>query len=273
MEYRPSILSKNNNVSHNQPVREFILLFFGITFFLLTLFWIAGLCVDHAVSYITPEMEAKIFSSTGFSAKKLVEGENLKQAELQRMVNSLSQCIDITYPLAVDLVDSGRANAMALPGGRIIVFTGLLSKVESENGLAFVLAHELAHFKNKDHLRGMGRGIIITSIAALITGAESGFTQLLTPTVNLNMAQYSQVREQLADKEALRMLNCCYGHVGGASEFFHAMTPDDDQKSSVVGRYFSSHPEALERIKNLQKLSIELKFDFRKVKELPEILK
>ncbi|MEN8212161.1 MAG: M48 family metallopeptidase, partial [Thermodesulfobacteriota bacterium] len=214
MEYKPSLPRNNDNVSHNQPIREFILLFSGITVFLLALFWVVGLFVDHAVNYITPEMEAKIFSAFTPSEKELVKDGDLKQAELQRMVKNLSQCIHITYPLNVHLIDSKTANAVALPGGRILVFKGLLDKVESENGLSFVLAHELAHFKNRDHLRGMGRGIVITAVAALITGAGSDFTQLFAPTVNFNMAQYSQARERLADEKALQVLDCFYGHVG-----------------------------------------------------------
>lgn len=273
MEYKPSLPEKNDNISHNQPIREFVLLFSGITVFLLALFWVTGLLVDHAVDYMTPEMEAKIFSRFSPSEKELGTDGSLKQAELQRMVNRLSQCIHIPYPLNVDLIDSKTANAVALPGNRILVFKGLLNKVKSENGLSFVLAHELAHFKNRDHLRGMGRGIVITAMAALITGAGSDFTQLITPTVNFNMAQYSQARERLADEKALQVLDCFYGHVGGAAEFFNAMTPDDKGKSSLIGQYFSSHPEALERIKNLQELAKELNLNFKTTKKLPDILK
>lgn len=272
MEYRQSLPQKNDNVSHDQPVREFILLFFGITVFLLVLFWATGLFVDYAVGYITPEMEAKIFS--GFSARQneMADANDPRQAELQRMVDRLRECIDLSFPLTVHLVKNDIANAVALPGGRIIVFDGLLDKVKSENGLSFVLAHELAHFKNRDHLRGMGRGIVITTVAALITGAGSDITQLLAPTVNFNMARYSQKREGMADEEALRVLECYYGHVGGATEFFEAMTPDDKKKTNLIGHYFRSHPEALDRIRNLHRLAEELNFNIKRLKPLPELL-
>ena len=68
--------------------------------------------------------------------------------------------------------------------------------------------------------------------------------------------QYSQTRERLADEKALQVLNCFYSHVGGVTEFFNAMTPDDKKENSLIGHYFSSHPEALERIKNQQKIWI-----------------
>lgn len=273
MEYKPALPRKNDNVSHDRPVREFILLFSGITLFLLALFWVSGLLVDRAVNYISPEMEGKIFSAFSPSGKEAVRDSDPQPAELQSMVKALSPCIHITYPLRVYLIDSRTANAMALPGGRILVFKGLLDKVKSENGLAFVLAHELAHFKNRDHLRGMGRGILITAAAALITGAGSDLTRFFTPAVNLNTAHYSQTREGLADEKALEVLDCFYGHVGGASEFFNAMAPGDKEKYNLIGHYFSSHPEAVERIKNLQELADESGFPVQAVKPLPGVFK
>jgi Zn-dependent protease with chaperone function len=272
MEYKPSLPEHNDNISHDQPVREFILLFSGITTFLVISFWTLGLFVDLAVDYISPEMEAIIFSSVGTPEAELVDGNNPRQVELQRMVDALRECIHITYPVIVNLIDSTDANALAFPGGRIFVFNGLLDKVLSENGLSFVLAHELAHFINRDHLRGMGRGIVFTAVAALITGAGSDFTQLLAPTVGFSQVQYSQERETLADQQALQVLSCYYGHVGGATEFFEAMKQDDKKRNKAFGHYFSSHPEAVQRINNLHRLATKLNLVVEEVLELPVVL-
>ena len=272
MQYKPSLPEHNDNVSHDQPVREFVLLFFGITIFLLVAFWVLGLFVDRAVDYISPEMEAMIFSSVDDSALELVDGGDPRQAELQHMVDALRECSDIAYPLKVYLIDSDNPNALAFPGGRIFVFSGLLDKVSSENGLSFVLAHELAHFKNRDHLRGIGRGIVFTAVAALLTSAGSDLTQLFAPAADFRQAQYSQERESLADQEALQTLGCYYGHVGGATEFFEAMKPDEGKRGNVFGHYFASHPEALQRIDNLHRFARELNLAVEEVLALPEVL-
>lgn len=272
MEYRPSLPDNNDNVSHDQPVREFALLFIGITIFLLSVFWLLGLFVDRAVDYITPEMEAMIFSSVGGSASESVDSSDPRQAELQGMIDGLSECVQVGYPLKVHLIDLDDANAFAFPGGRIFIFTGLLDKVVSENGLSFVLAHELAHFKNRDHLRGLGRGIVFTAVSALLTGAGSDLTQLFTPTAGFSQAQYSQERESIADKQALQVLSCYYGHVGGATEFFEAMKSNDGKGSNVFGHYFSSHPEAVERINNLHRLAKELNLVVKDVLPFPAAL-
>ena len=76
MEYKPSLPEHNDNISHDQPVREFLLLFSGITFFLLVAFWALGLFVDLAVNYISPDMEALIFSPVDISESELTHESN-----------------------------------------------------------------------------------------------------------------------------------------------------------------------------------------------------
>lgn len=272
MEYKPALPEHNDNVSHEHPAREFILLSCGITLFLLGIFWVLGLCVDLAVERISPEMEAAIFASALAPGPKPVDSSDLRQAKLQSMVDALQECGGITYPLKVGLIDSDDANALAFPGSRIFVLNGLLDTVASENGLSFVLAHELAHFKNRDHLRGLGRGIVLTAVAALLTGAGSEATQLLAPSANFTQAHYSQDREKLADEQALRTLACYYGHAGGATEFFEAMKERDVTILPGVGHYFSSHPEAVERVKNLHRLTQEQHLAVEAVLPLPGVL-
>ena len=98
----------------------------------------------------------------------------------------------------------------------------------------------------------MGRGIVMTALSALLTGAGSDITRLLAPSAQFGMAQYSQDREALADREALMVLNCAYGHVGGADEFFKAMQPREGPGiRKFTGHYFNSHPEAEKRIQSL----------------------
>jgi Zn-dependent protease with chaperone function len=272
MEYRPSLPENNVNVSHARPVREFILLFLGITVILLVAFWALGLFVDSAVNFISPGMESVIFQTHDVSAPLTANADGPKQAELQRLADALRKCDGISYPVKVHLVESDQANALAVPGGRIVVFSGLLDKVRSENGLAFVLAHELAHFKDRDHLRSMGRGIVLTAMMAVISGTGSQLTQLFAPAANLSQAHYSRERESMADRQALLALNCYYGHVGGASEFFKAVQPDATKKSLLNGHYFASHPEAVARIDNLHRLTRDLNLDVQEVRPLPTVL-
>ena len=60
----------------------------------------------------------------------------------------------------------------------MIVTAGLLEKVESENELAFIIGHELGHFRNRDHIRGLGRGLAIGILITAVSGNDGGGAQL-----------------------------------------------------------------------------------------------
>lgn len=130
----------------------------------------------------------------------------------------------------------------------------------SENGLAFVVAHELAHFKHRDHLRGMGRALVYVAAATVVSGANSGLTSILTPAFSLDSASYSQDRESAADAAALEALNCHYGDVAGATELFQYLDARDDDDNWPGIHYFSTHPEVEERIKAINALAHERQF-------------
>ena len=268
MDYKATLPEQNYNVSHNHPLREFVVLLAGVAAIILVVFWAMGFAVDLAVDYLPPAKEKLLFAKLGkqFPVDPSVSADEV--AALQQLADSVGHCVEVGYPVEVRVVESDMVNAFALPGGVIVVFTALLDKVHSENGLAFILAHELAHYKNRDHLRGMGRGIVLAAISTILTGANSGVSQMLAPTNDFGMAQYSQDRESAADTTALAALNCYYGHVGGAMEFFATMQDDVDQHDAGVMQYFASHPQMKERIHTLTEIAKRQGYDDGPVEEL-----
>ena len=74
----------------------------------------------------------------------------------------------------------------------------------------------------------------------------------------------------MADALALRTLNCFYGHVGGATEFFEAMKPDKEE-GSKISQYFSSHPEAVQRINDIHELASGSGYAVQEVRPLSSV--
>ncbi len=262
MKYSPSLPQDNDNVSHNNPFGEFVLLCAGLAALFLSVYWILGLLVDFAADRISYETETALFESISKHLEFQIDKDSEEQQRVQSLVNNLQNCIQLPYEIRVHMIESDEPNAIALPGGNIAVFTGLLEKIDSENGLAFVLSHELAHFKNRDHLRSLGRGLIIYTLVSMITSTDSSISSLLLPSSNLSQAQYSQTRESLADQVALDTLHCQYGHVGGASEFFSNLLEMKQGPDFAVFHYFSSHPELQLRISALRRYSEEQQYAF-----------
>lgn len=268
MNYQPSLPKHNDNVSHQQPVREFLMLITGVLAFVLIGYWALGLFVDVALDYLPPEQEAQLFSKVDIDWDFGEESMPEEQAKLQGLVDAFKPCLSLPYPITVSLVKSEVVNAMAVPGGKMVVFSGLLDSVSSTNGLMFVLAHELGHFKNRDHLRLMGRGIVLSILAMLAFGGDAGISDILASTINLRTAKYSQSRESQADHTALQALHCHFGHVGGSAELFETLKSQEESFDFELLHYFSTHPELQQRIDDLHHLSQELGFSVQETKDL-----
>lgn len=252
MRYSPKLPERNDNVSHTSPVREFFLILLGLLGVAALVFWVLGLLIDVLVDRISPETEAKISRAVAIKWAEEKPYSLEKQTRVQKLADEMATCAALPYEASVSLADAPQANALALPGGQIVVFSGLIDKLQSENGLAFVLAHEFSHLKNRDHLRGMGRSLVLVTASVVLTGSHSGLTQLFIPLNQFGMARHSQAREMQADQTALQIMHCFYGHVGGAGEFFEAMQKDERVDDAGFSHYFASHPALRERIAALQ---------------------
>ena len=254
MKYQPSLPSHNDNVSQEHPLKDFLSILSRLAVLALLGFFLLGLLVDTVVDHMDAATEASLTRIIAAKAPELpgtpAHGD-ARQARLQALADSMRACAGITGPATVRLTESTIPNAVVVPGGNIYVFSALLDHVQSENGLAFVLAHELAHLSHRDHLRSLGRGIVLYGLAALISGDTSALASVLAPVRQLGDATYSRSRESAADARALQVLACRYGHAGGATEFFEAL---DDGKGDVIpgSHYFASHPAMQARIAALR---------------------
>jgi Zn-dependent protease with chaperone function len=262
MKYHAALPERNDNVSDGHPLKEFFLLLGAAAGLLIALYVVLGFFVDYAVDYVSPETEVRIFAAAGMLWEPGGAPDTEQQQQsLQTLVDQLATCLDTAYPITLRIAESEQVNAFAVPGGTVVLNSGLLDKVRSENGVAFVLAHELAHFQNRDHLRSLGRSIVLLAMLAVLTGADADLSRVLAPISDYENAQFSQDRESAADATALRALNCHYGHVGGATELFEVIATPDDDSDFALTHYFSSHPEARQRVDDLRQLSESLGFD------------
>jgi Zn-dependent protease with chaperone function len=150
-------------------------------------------------------------------------------------------------------IPNATVNAMALPGDRIVIFQGLLAEVESENELAMVLGHELGHFSHRDHLRQLGRGLLLQIVWSSLFGDVSGLQAIaVSGTATLSDAHYSQAQEYRADQFGLAILQKTYGQVAGATDFFARMSQKPEAVVDSVD-FLASHPGSAKRVRRLEK--------------------
>ena len=253
MKFDPTLPDDTANVSASHPLREAATLIVGIAIAAVAAFAALAAAVELLVPHIPPGLEARIFSHpevVSAIVPAIDEAPDPRRAEVDRLLDRLAgHWPDNPYSLRVAIIDDAIPNAFAFPGGRVAVTTGLLAAVASDNELAFVLAHEIGHFRNRDHLRGLGRGLAFSLVVGVLgIGGSAGAAGLAGAAGRLAAAGFSRDQESAADDFALGLVLAEYGHVGGAATFFERLPKPDNAIEREIETYISTHPLSAERI-------------------------
>jgi len=212
--------------------------------------------VNVAVSTITPQQEQKLASMLSVD----MNFSESNSTYLKKVTQKLTACADLPYDIHVAVMEDKELNAFAAPGGMIYITSGILAKMQSENELAFIIGHELGHFKHKDHLRSLGFRIVLGAIS-LMLGSDYGMASSMT--LGIGSAKYSQSAELLADAYGLEVMHCAYGSVSDATKMFKKMDEGNEW------RYFiATHPGFKERVTKMEALIKTKGYDTSK-KPLP----
>jgi predicted Zn-dependent protease len=253
VKFDPTLPDDSANVSATHPLREAATLIVGIAVAAAVVFVAIAATVELLIPHISPALEARIFSHSEVVAALLPDMEeslDSRTAAVDGLLDRLADhWPDNPYTLRVAIIDNATPNAFAFPGGLVAVTTGLLSEIGSDNELAFVLAHEIGHFRNRDHLRGLGRGLAFGVVVGVFgVGGSAGAAELAGAAGRFAAAGFSRDQENAADDFALALVQAEYGHVGGAVTFFERLPKPDNAIEREIEGYLSTHPLSAERI-------------------------
>lgn len=253
MKYVPKQPRDDVNVSKTHPLVEASTLFVGLSAIFVLIAVALVFLIEVALYLIPADREAALFRNWLPDDIVTVSPVDERLYQTQLLLDRLAfHWGDSPYEFRIEIDDSGDANAMALPGGLIIVTTGLLDQVESENELAFVLGHELGHYRNRDHVRALGRGIAFSLVFAVMTGRDASNVGI--NVADLALRSFNRKQELAADDFGLELVYTQYGHVGEAWRLFERWDDGDDSFFNVVG-YTSTHPQPRDRIEVLEELA------------------
>lgn len=251
MKYQAALPEHNDNLTPGHPLKDFMLILAGLSAAILAGYLLLGWLVDVVVDRMGPQTEARLTQLVAWTPPASEPAMGTREVWAQTLVDGMRACAGIEAPVTVRVHRSDTPNAMVAPGGVVIVFSSLFDSVKTENGMAFVLAHELSHMANRDHLRAFGRRLVLIAAATVLTGDGSGTASVLAPAQHVGESGYSRGREAAADTTALAILQCRYGHAGGATEFFEALQRDEGATPAFL-HYLASHPSMGARIAALQ---------------------
>jgi predicted Zn-dependent protease len=133
-----------------------------------------------------------------------------------------------------------------------------MKQVESENELAFVLGHELGHFRNRDHLKSLGRDLALALlIATLSQGSSVGDLAALSGDLAGRSFSRETGREAEADAYGLSLVVAEFGHLEGATDFFEKLPAPENVVERSLSSYLNTHPLSEERIEDMTRLAEE----------------
>jgi len=211
----------------------------------------------------------------GTSDAQMVErvGINIRRAAEKWLASEGKSTYLKDYKWEYHLVDSKDINAWCMPGGKIVVYTGLLPLTQTEDGLATVMGHEVAHALLNHGQQRVSAGVLQQLGAIGIAVAASGLSK---ETQALLMAAYgigttvggtlpfSRKHESEADHYGLLLMAIAGYNPEASVPFWQRMAA----KGGGSIEFLSTHPSDKTRIKQLRKSIPEAK---RKASQLNRV--
>lgn len=161
------------------------------------------------------------------------------------------------YKWEFNLVDDKQANAFCLPGGKVVVYTGILKYAKNDDQLATVISHEIAHALARHGAERVTQGMIqqgigmvgSIAVAASAPQYQNAFNQAYGLGSNLGvMLPYGRMQESEADEIGIYLMHKAGYNINEAIKFWQNMSQDKDGGSD----FFSTHPSSQNRTKDIQ---------------------
>jgi predicted Zn-dependent protease len=209
--------------------------------------------------------ENKVISGTVEAKKVETVGMKIKNAA-QKYLASLGQTEYLKdYQWEYKLVDSKDVNAWCMPGGKIVVYTGILPITKDDAGLATVMGHEVSHALANHGAQRMSaaqiQSIGAVGVAAVTASQSAEKQQMWSEYYGLGtqvgvMLPFSRSHETEADKIGLILMAIAGYNPENAIDFWTRMAA---QSGGAQPEFLSTHPSDATRIANLKAMVPEAK--------------
>ncbi|MBX3301470.1 MAG: M48 family metallopeptidase [Nitrospira sp.] len=208
--------------------------------------------VELAVDRIPIEWEQKLGESAyrDFLTQHEVAKDGPPVDAVTEMTHRLvSQIPDNPYTFEITVVKSDVVNAFALPGGYIVVFTGLMKEAERLEEVAGVLAHELNHVLQRHGLERIVKQLGFIAVVSIVFGNQQGLGQMMKQLgVELMTLRFGRAQETEADLTGLQLLHRAKIDPSGMITFFERLAEKDEGRVE----WLSTHPMSSARAERLK---------------------
>ncbi len=217
----------------------------------LILWFGSDLAVNLAVDRIPVEWERQLGETAyrDFLGRHTVVKEGPAVDAVQEMTRRLTDQIPgDPYRFEVNVVRNDAVNAFALPGGYVVVFTGLLRKAESGEEVAGVLSHEFNHVLQRHGLERVVKQVGLMTVLSILFGDQQGLIGLTKQiSGELLTLKFGRAQETEADLAGLQLLRRAKIDSSGLVRFFERMAEQQREPIEML----STHPMNAARVERL----------------------
>ena len=216
------------------------------------LFWWQGNNAIGALAGLIPLSTEKQLGELAL-AQVRAQGPLAGSGAAQQTVQEIGQRLTIgsRYQYRWFVKQDDSVNAFAMPGGIIVVHTGLLRQAGNPGELAGVLAHEVQHVEQRHSLRQMITSLGWGALVAVTIGDISAVAAMLAHQAGT--LYFSRDMEEEADRLGVQALQRARISPDGMLTFFQTMRDEDSDKGAAPG-WISSHPQTAARVQRVTAL-------------------
>jgi len=216
----------------------------------------AGLAAPAQARIIGTDLEVVIGSDTAASLEQKYGVYRNREAEqriekLGKEMVAVSGRTGLNYHFGI--LNTKEINALAVPGGWVYATRGLMEEKLSDDELAFVVGHEVAHIAKRHGVRQLEQGLGVSLILGLLFDRSATTQALVSDVLQLLLQSgYSREHESDADRTAVTyMLQTGHDPRGGVT-FLKRLQALGKSKPSQLDRWFATHPPIDKRIATLE---------------------
>ncbi len=184
-------------------------------------------------------------------------GNRMSVAVQQYLASIGKQDLIAGYQWEFNLVNNNEVNAFCMPGGKVVVYSGIMPVAANEAGLAVIMGHEIAHAVARHGNERMSQGLIQeaggVTLSALMSQKPQQAQQLFNTAYgvgsSLAVLKYSRTHESEADEMGLYFMAMAGYDPNEAISFWQRMAAKGGQKPP---EFLSTHPSDERRISQLQ---------------------
>jgi predicted Zn-dependent protease len=191
-----------------------------------------------------------------------------EKPELTQLVDRIGKRIAAeserpNLPWTFTVLDTPMVNAMAVPGGFIYITRGMLERINSEDELAGVLGHEIAHVTARHSAQQISRAQLAQVgmvLGAVIAGPEAAqqYGQFAELGVGLLFQRYSRQHETQADLLGTGYMAQARFNPVGAERMLMTLQRLNKNPVGGIDQYFMSHPDPAKRVADVRRKVAEL---------------